>query len=758
MAWVEKYRLEFKDTYGVLWTRKIYEDGFGGSKTDLTGTGEPLNYEFLSDSDEFDEPIRETRGMSNVYAMTNFALADLYSTEEMHFLVEDYIGATLFFKGYVNAGNCEEDYNDIPYPVGIAACCGLTYLKEIKYDDSGTYYNGRKLISQVILDILAKIGFTTFTEFVNVYEASMNDGQTDSPFDQTLIDVDIFKDMYCYDVLTEILKPFSAVIRQVNGVFTIYRPKELKEATVYGRTFTGATTKSGTSITPQYYINRSTNASNILQRPGSPQLTISPAKKISIKQDYGNKENWIENGDFFAVNYDDVTPAVDFWTKINSAHLILHHISEFLPDEEQGIAISTDNALQATGLTQDIAEYPLISATDVFTFELKFGWLNNSGSSNNAVTSVYVEIKQGAYYLNEIDDTYAEWTLTPSYISIFPVDIYGTSTVQVGFTGWTEYKRIVVGMLDNGTITCKLGGQLIDPDIYNAYAYVKFYCSSFKVRQTQSTVNGVIRRERPSNLSLTYNQKIKFAFKDLRIVERTYLATNAINGKELDIDSILGDVADSELDNVPEQFAGAMAMSVTVDNYRVDSITLSGTSGTADVVCDGITRPATFDTDLATTAANFVSAFASDYLPGGVVVTAVGDRIIFTSNVLGADFTGSTTITNTSGDLDGTESEDTPSSVTTFDYTTEWNTRGGSEADPLLQIKADETAAQYARPKQLIQMEMIDKNASDISFGLLKRYEDDLNQYSGNNRTFVVNAGEFRVKQRELTIDLIEMI
>jgi len=453
-----------------------------------------------------------------------------------------------------------------------------------------------------------------------------------------------------------------------------------------------------------------------------------------------------------------VTPAVDFWTKINSAHLILHHISEFLPDEEQGIAISTDNALQATGLTQDIAEYPLISATDVFTFELKFGWLNNSRSSNNAVTNVYVEIKQGAYYLNEIDDTYAEWTLTPSYISIFPVDIYGTSTVQVGFTGWTEYKRIVVGMLDNGTITCKLGGQLIDPDIYNAYAYVKFYCSSFKVRQTQSTVNGVIRRERPSNLSLTYNQKIKFAFKDLRIVERTYLATNAINGKELDIDSILGDVADSELDNVPEQFAGAMAMSVTVDNYRVDSITLSGTSGTADVVCDGITRPATFDTDLATTAANFVSAFASDYLPGGVVVTAVGDRIIFTSNVLGADFTGSTTITNTSGDLDGTESEDTPSSVTTFDYTTEWNTRGGSEADPLLQIKADETAAQYARPKQLIQMEMIDKNASDISFGLLKRYEDDINQYSGNNRTFVVNAGEFRVKQRELTIDLIEMI
>ena len=139
-------------------------------------------------------------------------------------------------------------------------------------------------------------------------------------------------------------------------------------------------------------------------------------------------------------------------------------------------------------------------------------------------------------------------------------------------------------------------------------------------------------------------------------------------------------------------------------------------------------------------------------------MTAVGDRIIFTSNVLGADFTGSTTITNTSGDLDGTESEDTPSSVTTFDYTTEWNTRGGSEADPLLQIKADETAAQYARPKQLIQMEMIDKNASDISFGLLKRYEDDLNQYSGNNRTFVVNAGEFRVKQRELTIDLIEMI
>jgi len=80
---------------------------------------------------------------------------------------------------------------------------------------------------------------------------------------------------------------------------------------------------------------------------------------------------------------------------------------------------------------------------------------------------------------------------------------------------------------------------------------------------------------------------------------------------------------------------------------RIDTITLSGTSGYAGIVCDAVaTKYLYFDYDLTTTAADFVSAYASSYTSGGVTVTSSGDDIIFTSSTPGVDFSGSTTISN----------------------------------------------------------------------------------------------------------------
>lgn len=84
-----------------------------------------------------------------------------------------------------------------------------------------------------------------------------------------------------------------------------------------------------------------------------------------------------------------------------------------------------------------------------------------------------------------------------------------------------------------------------------------------------------------------------------------------------------------------------------------DYILLSGTSGTATITeTGGLTKTVTFDTNLETTASNFVTANATAYLAEGIVLTSDGDYIIFTSEESGTDFT-SPTITNASGDLDG---------------------------------------------------------------------------------------------------------
>lgn len=97
----------------------------------------------------------------------------------------------------------------------------------------------------------------------------------------------------------------------------------------------------------------------------------------------------------------------------------------------------------------------------------------------------------------------------------------------------------------------------------------------------------------------------------------------------------------------------------TIDTYvaaqeQIDTVTLTGSSGTADISDAGdLTKGATFATDLPTTAANFVTAHAAAYLAVGIVITSSGDDIIFTANVAGVGFV-SPVITNKTGNLDGT--------------------------------------------------------------------------------------------------------
>lgn len=101
------------------------------------------------------------------------------------------------------------------------------------------------------------------------------------------------------------------------------------------------------------------------------------------------------------------------------------------------------------------------------------------------------------------------------------------------------------------------------------------------------------------------------------------------------------------------------------------SITLSGTSGTADIVVGGVTYPITFNTDLFTTAQDWVNTNQAALNNGGYQVFALGSgadgRIRFgavTDTGLNA-----ITITNTSGTLSGTiANEFTGSATASYDH------------------------------------------------------------------------------------------
>jgi len=98
----------------------------------------------------------------------------------------------------------------------------------------------------------------------------------------------------------------------------------------------------------------------------------------------------------------------------------------------------------------------------------------------------------------------------------------------------------------------------------------------------------------------------------------------------------------------------------TVAVKEVDTVTLTGTSGTANVNINGVDYLATFDTDLTTTAANFVTSHAATILAreGKIVVTSSGADVIVTAGVAGMA-QQDPTVANVSGNLAGTNANTT---------------------------------------------------------------------------------------------------
>ena len=84
---------------------------------------------------------------------------------------------------------------------------------------------------------------------------------------------------------------------------------------------------------------------------------------------------------------------------------------------------------------------------------------------------------------------------------------------------------------------------------------------------------------------------------------------------------------------------------------QVNTITLTGTSGTATVTVKGVAKLATFDTSIAVTTAAFVLANAAAYLEAGLVLTGA-TTLIFTAAVAGVGFDDGAAA-NVSGDLAG---------------------------------------------------------------------------------------------------------
>ena len=866
MAWITKYRTEFTDLLAKDWKVDIEEDAWGGAITTMQATGDPLRIQHLAPSDDLYEGlIKGSIAELNIYSATNFQWAALYSTEDMQYRVSIYYDAVLNWRGYITSDNYFEPYDTAPYQVTITATDGLGMLKEYIYkyttavvDD--TYYNGRRLASQIILDILGKIGITTFEEYVNIYAEGMNTGTGDSPFDQLSIDVDVFKDMYCYDVLTEILKPFNACIRMVNGIYVIYRPVELKLATIYGRTFTGPTTKTSTNYAPLQYISRSTHVTDVNDVNGGTLMIQKPAKKVTVTQDYGSKESWIENWEFEGSRFTGSYLAgfiAEGWTNVTDAEPLIIPISRGVPSEMDGVVLNQLNAALENYIYQEFGTYVIVG-TETMCFQFDYRWFNESGAARaGQVFTFSVKDSAGTYYLAEVDAMNAQWTAGSANYTI-------TEDVADGDSGWKTFKRIITDGMDvvgpyKVTFYCLDDAYTIRMGIRN----VRLFATADEITVKYRKHKGPFPKVAKIVLIALGNDMhdIQTYIDKEESISREYIGRNAINGWEIEKHCIVGDVSDTTIYNVIEQFMGSMAriardtptqtaadfvtdhaadyvaggvtvtsagadiiftssvagqdftgnttitnvtgnLSGTVVNttanvvgvVEIDTITLVGTGGTADLTCGGVTEEAVWNTSLTQTAHDFVedATHILNYGAVGITLSHSGADVIFTEQTASGGF-AEASIANTSGDLNGTVA-DTQEPVApvarvdtitlaglsgtanilcdavtkgadvdeTMAYTTDWNTRSpGGESTQLIEITKEELKTYYSRPRHFISSYPIregDTVDNNPHVNLLGNFKDDLNQTGGNDRVFVFNKGEYNIRDREWTMDLIEII
>ena len=95
----------------------------------------------------------------------------------------------------------------------------------------------------------------------------------------------------------------------------------------------------------------------------------------------------------------------------------------------------------------------------------------------------------------------------------------------------------------------------------------------------------------------------------------------------------------------------------------VVTVTLTGTSGTANVIGGTLTKLATWNTSLTQTATDFVTSWAAAYKLVGITLTSSTADLIFTGMILGVPIPGPFTVTNVTTNLSGTIVHTTPNKL-----------------------------------------------------------------------------------------------
>lgn len=486
MAFGLKYTSTFKQikpysTSGE-WQLKIYLEGYGGGVSEFKTTPNSIQKRRDGDIKGIMLPTTLQFGIynQNEGQFNEFATASWgdYKVE----LIFDPNGTPVVdYIGYNQTEIYTEPFEQKPYPTMLKFTCGLSHLRYVRWDNSGTLYSDQKSLIEILRLATNKLpDGLAIREFINVYENNQNSTTTDSTLNQTYLDSELFKKItkaegqaieqnafMCYQVIEEILKSFRCHIYQAEGKWYIIRKQEYKDTTMYWREF-NPRVGSESTITVDNTGNLTTNKRTVTNANTATTDIIFPAAdgekesfpplnrvQVSYKQqnlDF-QSNNLMRNGDF-----NDVTLAAGatthnglptYYTEGSgldtTTYFAMTAVNE-LPDSrlfqfnpssyKTASAIDTTKYLQYQKLTIPIA------INDQIQIQFNaFVWVENTTTSggsastynsyisNDASMIFEMQVKFGTYYLGGDATTGYSWSTTAGRCKL---EINGFGSVASG--------------------------------------------------------------------------------------------------------------------------------------------------------------------------------------------------------------------------------------------------------------------------------------------------------------------------------------
>ena len=294
MARAKRWTIPFMSMNGTSCHVDIYDEGWTGSVTTLTGAADPFEYEEGDSEDLLNDIIRYRTGYIRIIENVYGDLDDIYPSLNTDRYVEFYYGSTLDFVGYIQAQNFDNEWAPGPRvvelpvisPLGLASGINIDFT----YNDSPAWWSMRSIITKVLSQLNG--GYTGWY-FPKFMPSLANQALTlDGLFLNSLVlvpwsgnydknhEISTTNSIYAPKTLEEVLKiictGFGLILHDVPGTPIFQRVDFQGDYLMFP--MSGNISTATTSVTDITSIASVASAQNVMS-------TVMPLSKIDVEYD-----------------------------------------------------------------------------------------------------------------------------------------------------------------------------------------------------------------------------------------------------------------------------------------------------------------------------------------------------------------------------------------------------------------------------------------------------------------------------------------